>query len=81
MDRLIKRVSTFLVIVAVAVTIVQGCAVFAAPIAEQVARAVEKYCQEPLSYREVYRNTVNAQLIATGHLVHVHCDGDPVANP
>lgn len=58
-----------------------SCALFADPIAEKVASAVEKYCDEPLSYRTVYRNTINSHLTQSGHVVHVHCAGDPVASP
>lgn len=58
-----------------------GCAVLGGAVAEKVATAVEKYCEEPLSYRELYRNTVNSQLSGTGHVVHVHCSGDPTPSP
>jgi hypothetical protein len=54
-----------------------SCALFAGPIAEKIASGVEKYCEEPLAYRQLYRNTINASLAHTGHLVHVHCSGDP----
>ena len=54
-----------------------GCAVLFSPVAEKVASAVEKYCEEPYAYRQVYRNTVNGNLGTTGHRVHVHCYGDP----
>ena len=63
--------------IAVTALAAQSCAVLGQPIAEKIASAVEKYCEEPLSYREVYRNTVNAQLVDTMHEVHVHCAGDP----
>ncbi len=58
-------------------TAIGACALLAQPIAEKVASAVEKYCEEPYSYRQIYRNTVNSQLVVSGHLVHVHCAGDP----
>jgi len=61
--------------------LLQSCALISGPVAETIASGVEKYCDEPLGYREIYRNTVNAQLAHTGHLVHVHCAGDPVAEP
>lgn len=54
-----------------------GCALIGDPIAERVAKTVEKYCGEPLSYRTIYANTVNSHLTQTGHVVHVHCAGDP----
>lgn len=54
-----------------------GCAALIAPVTENIAKGVERYCEEPYSYRSVYRNTVNAELAGTGHQVHVHCSGDP----
>ncbi len=45
--------------------------------AEKIATAVIIYCQESYTFRSIYRNTVNSQLDATGHKVHVHCSGDP----
>ncbi len=53
-----------------------SCALFA-PVAAKIASGVEKYCDEPYSFRQVYRNTINSQLTASGHVVHVHCLGDP----
>lgn len=61
----------------VACFLLAGCAALLAPVAEKVADGVEKYCEEPYSYRSIYRNTVNAELSGTGHVVHVHCSGDP----
>lgn len=63
----------------VACFVVTGCAFL--PLAEKIASGVEKYCQEPYSFRSIYRNTVNAGLVGTGHAVHVHCNGDPNATP
>ena len=57
-----------------------GCGLLA-PVVEKIASGVEKYCQEPYSYRSAYRNTVNSQLSGTGHEVHVHCSGDPTVSP
>ena len=65
------------VVLLITVAVMLGCAAFLAPVAEKVASAVEKYCEEPYSYRQIYRNTVNAQLTVPGHAVHVHCAGDP----
>ncbi len=70
-----------LFILALFITLIQGCALFSQPVAEKVADAVDKYCQEPYSYRQIYRNTVNSQLLTTGHIVHVHCLGDPTTTP
>ncbi|KKN49734.1 hypothetical protein LCGC14_0639840 [marine sediment metagenome] len=58
-----------------------SCAVLGGAVAEKVATAVERYCEEPLSYRELYRNTVNSHLTVPGHVVHVHCSGDPTRTP
>ncbi len=70
-----------IVLIGMALGALPGCAVLGGAVAEKVADAVEKYCEEPLSYRELYRNTVNGQLIGTGHVVHVHCSGDPTPSP
>lgn len=50
-----------------------GCAT----VTEKIAEGVTTYCFQPLAYRLIYRNTVNAGLAGTGHNVHVHCAGDP----
>lgn len=81
MEKFLKLFVLFLTVLVVSATIAQGCAVLGGAVAEKVAKAVEKYCEEPLSYRELYRNTVNGQLIGTGHVVHVHCSGDPTPSP
>jgi hypothetical protein len=85
---MIQKILIFIALVLVAVIaagsiggMVQGCAALVAPVAEKVAIAVERYCEEPLSYRQIYRNTVNSELTATGHVVHVHCSGDPPTTP
>lgn len=83
-EKILKLTVLFLVTVIAAGSIgatVQGCAALIAPVAEKVAVAVERYCEEPLSYRQIYRNTVNSELTATGHVVHVHCSGDPPTTP
>ena len=77
MEKILKTVALFLVTVVVTASLAQGCALIAGPVTEKIASGVEKYCEEPLAYRELYRNTVNASLAHTGHLVHVHCSGDP----
>lgn len=58
------------------VLLISGCAVFGEA-AEKIANGVEKYCEQPYLYRSDFRNTINAQLVDTGHTVHVHCAGDP----
>ena len=83
-EKVLKLVVLFLVTLIAAGSIgamVQGCAVLTGQVAEKVAIAVERYCEEPLSYRQVYRNTVNSELATTGHVVHVHCSGDPPSPP
>ena len=57
--------------------LVAGCSTLFAPVAEKIASSVERYCEEPYSYRSIYRNTVNSNLVISGHKVHVHCSGDP----
>ena len=58
------------------VVLISGCALFGQA-AEKIAVGVEKYCEQPYLYRSDFRNTINAQLTGTGHVVHVHCAGDP----
>ena len=53
-----------------------GCGIFGQA-AEKIADGVEVYCEQPYVYRSEFRNTINAQLVGTGHEVHVHCMGDP----
>lgn len=77
MNKFLKCIVLFLTSVIITATFAQGCAILAQPVAGKVASAVEKYCEEPYSYRQIYRNTVNSQLIVSGHTVHVHCAGDP----
>ena len=81
MEKFVKLCALFFVTVMVSAAIAQGCAVLGGAVAEKVATAVEKYCEEPYSYRQIYRNTVNSQLVVTGHVVHVHCSGDPGSPP
>ncbi len=69
------------VVVAYTLSIVPGCALLGEPIAEKVADVIDDYCKEPLSARQVYRDTVNRELAAEGHSVSVTCAGDPVAVP
>lgn len=57
-------------------SLLSGCALFGEAV-EKIAVGVEKYCEQPYTYRSDFRNTVNAALGDTGHTVHVHCAGDP----
>lgn len=54
-----------------------ACALIGQPIAEEVAKVIDDYCQEPFSARQVYRDTVNRELAANGHSISVTCAGDP----
>jgi hypothetical protein len=54
------------------------CAFFQ-PAAEEAARGIVKYCEEPFAARSVYRNTIQAEL-PDGYSVHVQCPGDPEAD-
>lgn len=81
MKKFLKLCTLFFVTVIVSATMAQGCAVLGGAVAEKVAKAVDKYCEEPLTYRNLYRNTVNSYLTISGHVVHVHCSGDPDSQP
>ena len=54
-----------------------GCGLIGQPIADKVAKVVVKYFTEPYSARQLYRETINAELFKYGHELHVHCAGDP----
>ena len=56
--------------------LLSGCALFGEA-ADKIADGVVKYCEQPYIYRSDFRNTINAHLTGTGHVVHVHCAGDP----
>lgn len=66
-----------IVIAAATALLISGCSVFGEPVAEKVAEAVDRYCEEPFNARQVVRETVNAQLQEQGHEVSVTCAGDP----
>lgn len=57
--------------------VLSACSVVGQPVAEKVADAVTEYCKEPYGQRQVYRQTVNAELYGDGHAVQVNCAGDP----
>ena len=65
-----------ILLLTIALISLSGCALFGEA-ADKVARGVEKYCEQPYLYRSDFRNTINASLTGTGHIVHVHCAGDP----
>jgi len=54
-----------------------GCSLLGQPIAERVADVIDTYCEEPFSARQVYAETVNAELAVDGHSIDVDCSGDP----
>ena len=64
-----------LVMLALAV-LISACSIFGEPAAEKVADAIDKYCEEPFSQREVYRETVNRNVAAEGHAILITCAGD-----
>lgn len=54
-----------------------GCSLFGG-VVEKIADTVDDYCtKEPYSQREVYRESINAELAPKGHSVNVQCNGDP----
>ena len=57
--------------------LLSGCTLFGDPIAEKVADVIDRYCDEPFSQRQVYRETVNLELAGEGHSIDVTCNGDP----
>ena len=57
--------------------LIGACTLFGEPIAEKVADVIDRYCEEPYSQRQVYRETVNAELAGEGHAIDVTCNGDP----
>lgn len=69
----------FLIIVlatlAVALVLLTGCETVRTNVGPQVAKAVTRYCQEPLSERQTIRAEVNG-LIAPNQ-IRVTCAGDP----
>lgn len=60
---------------AIAALALQGCSLIAPRVGPQVAKAVNRYCAEPLSERLVIREQVNS--LITPNTVRVTCEGDP----
>lgn len=52
-----------------------GCSLITPKVGPQVAKAVNRYCQEPLAERLVLRAQVNGMI--TPNQVKVTCAGDP----
>ena len=65
-----------LIIASLSLAVLSGCA-FAQRGADQLAKGVRIYCDEPYQARLVVRDTVNRSLAADGHSVTVTCAGDP----
>jgi hypothetical protein len=63
------------VILLVTALALSGCALIAPKVGPQVAKAINRYCQEPLSERLVLRESVNSQIAPNS--VKVTCSGDP----
>jgi len=70
---MVRKCLVLLVFVALAAS----CALIGQPIADKVASVVIKYCTEPYAARQLYRDTINAEMVLHGHILHVHCAGDP----
>ncbi len=62
---------------ATAVTFV-GCALLGEPVADKVAGAIDRYCDEPQNARALFREMINAELALEGHSIIVTCNGDVV---
>lgn len=58
-----------------AIVLLSGCSVISGKVAPKVASAVNRYCQEPYSERQLIREEVNK--MTAPHLVRVSCAGDP----
>lgn len=55
--------------------VLSGCSLIAPKVGPQVAKAVNRYCEEPYDERGVLRQEVNS-LIAP-NTIKVTCEGDP----
>lgn len=60
------------------VLILSACTTFTTQVAPQVAKAVKRYCQEPLAERQLIRSQVNGMIAP--NTVRVTCEGDPDTN-
>ena len=54
-----------------------GCTLLE-PITNKIAPAVVVYCSQAYAARLLIRDAINDELVGTGHVVHVHCGGDPI---
>lgn len=64
--------SGLVVIVGVTLT---GCSLIVPKVGPQVAKAVNRYCEEPYAERLVLREQVNGMI--TPNTIKVTCEGDP----
>jgi hypothetical protein len=53
---------------------ISGCAA----INENVVRGVNAYCNESYADRQLTHALINSALAETGHIIEVHCEGDPI---
>lgn len=58
-----------------AILLISGCSLVTPKVAPQVAKAVNRYCLEPLAERQLIRAQVNGMI--TPNTVKVTCEGDP----
>lgn len=58
------------------VLLFSGCS-FLQNASRQVASGVVKYCEQSFDVRSLARESINVELASYGHIVHVHCKGDP----
>lgn len=71
-----KSLYTLILIVAFSLVALPGCSLLGDPIADKVADAVDRYCEEPQGARDLYRATINEELASEGHTIAVVCNGD-----
>lgn len=62
-------------ILSLVIVTLTGCSLVTPKVAPQVAKAVNRYCEEPLSERLVIRETVNGMI--QPNTIKVTCAGDP----
>lgn len=63
------------ILIGMATLLLQGCSLISPKVAPQVAKGVNRYCQEPLEERLVIRAQVNSMI--TPNAIYVNCEGDP----
>lgn len=70
--------STILIFNLLVIAALAACSLVGQPVAEKVADVVGDYCtKEPYGARQVYRQSINAELAGGGHSIAVYCNGDP----